>query len=132
MKLLLTFVITILIFGAIDFLWLGVIAKNLYQQKIGFIMADKVNWVAALIFYLMYIGGILYFVVFPCLNNGDWQAALFKGSILGILCYGTYDLTNMATLKNWSYEIVIIDIIWGAFLTGITSALSFTITLKFL
>ena len=106
MKLLLTFVITLLIFGAIDFLWLGVIAKNLYQQKIGFIMADKVNWVAALIFYLMYIGGILYFVVFPGLENGDWQSALFKGSILGILCYGTYDLTNMATLKNWPYEIL--------------------------
>ncbi len=132
MKILLTFIITLLIFGAIDFLWLGVIAKNLYQQKLGFVMTDKVNWVAASIFYLMYIGGILYFVIFPDLDNDDWQATLFKGAILGILCYGTYDLTNMATIKNWSYEIVIIDIIWGAFLTGLTSALSFVITQKFL
>lgn len=132
MKILLTFVITLLIFGAIDFLWLGAIAKNLYQQKIGFIMADKFNWVAALIFYLMYIGGMLYFVIFPSLNNGDWQTALLKGAILGVLCYGTYDLTNMATLKNWPYEIVIIDILWGAFLTGLTSVLSFIIAQKFL
>ncbi|GAB3516733.1 DUF2177 family protein [Emticicia fontis] len=132
MKILLTFVITLLIFGAIDFLWLGLIAKNLYQQKLGFIMADKFNWVAALIFYLMYVGGILYFVIFPSLNNGNWQTALLKGAILGILCYGTYDLTNMATLKNWPYEIVIIDILWGAFLTGLTSTLSFIIAQKFL
>ncbi|HEY1054282.1 MAG TPA: DUF2177 family protein [Emticicia sp.] len=132
MKLLLTFVITLLIFGAIDFLWLGLIAKNLYQQKLGFIMADKFNWVAALIFYLIYVGGILYFVIFPSLNNGNWQTALLKGAILGILCYGTYDLTNMATLKNWPYEIVIIDILWGAFLTGLTSTLSFIIAQKFL
>ena len=95
-------------------------------------MADKVNWVAALIFYMMYISGILYFVIFPSLINGDWQTALLKGAILGILCYGTYDLTNMATLKNWPYEIVIIDILWGAFLTGLTSTLSFIITQKFL
>ncbi|RYU96712.1 DUF2177 family protein [Emticicia agri] len=132
MKILLVFILTTVIFAAIDLVWLGVIAKNLYQQKIGFIMADEVNWIAALIFYLMYIGGILYFVIFPSLDNGNWQTALLKGAILGALCYGTYDLTNWATLKNWPSEIVIIDILWGAFLTGLTATLSFIVSQKFL
>lgn len=100
MKILLVFIITMVIFAAIDLIWLGYLAKNLYQQKIGFLMADKINWVAALIFYIIYISGILYFVIFPSLETGEWQTALLKGAILGVLCYGTYDLTNMATLKN--------------------------------
>ncbi len=132
MKILLVFIITTVIFAAIDLIWLGFIAKNLYQQKLGFIMADMINWIAALIFYIMYIGGMLYFVIFPSLNNGNWQTALLKGAILGVLCYGTYDLTNMATLRNWPSEIVIIDILWGAFLTGLTSTLSFLVTQKFM
>ncbi len=131
MKILLVFIITMVIFAAIDLIWLGYLAKNLYQQKIGFLMADKINWVAALIFYIIYISGILYFVIFPSLETGEWQTALLKGAILGVLCYGTYDLTNMATLKNWPYEIVIIDILWGAFLTGLTSTLSYIIAQKF-
>lgn len=131
MKILLVFIITMVIFAAIDLIWLGYLAKNLYEQKIGFVMADKINWIAALIFYIMYIGGILYFVIFPSLETGEWQTALLKGAILGVLCYGTYDLTNMATLKNWPYEIVIIDILWGAFLTGLTSTLSYIIAQKF-
>lgn len=131
MKILLVFIITMVIFAAIDLIWLGYLAKNLYQQKIGFLMADKINWIAALIFYIIYISGILYFVIFPSLETGEWQTALLKGTILGVLCYGTYDLTNMATLKNWPYEIVIIDILWGAFLTGLTSTLSYIIAQKF-
>jgi len=132
MKTLLIFIITSVIFFAIDMVWLGVIAKNYYQEKIGFLMADKVNWVAALVFYVMYIGGILYFVILPSIDNGNWQTALLKGAILGMLCYGTYDLTNMATLKNWPYQLVIIDILWGAFLTGATATIAYLLSIKFL
>ena len=132
MKTLLIFIITSVIFFAIDIVWLGLIAKNYYQEKIGFLMADKVNWVAALVFYVMYIGGILYFVILPSIDNGNWQTALLKGAILGMLCYGTYDLTNMATLKNWPYQLVIIDILWGAFLTGATATIAYLLSIKFL
>jgi len=132
MKTLLIFIITSVIFFAIDMVWLGLIAKNYYQEKIGFLMADKVNWVAALVFYVMYIGGILYFVILPSIDNGNWQTALLKGAILGMLCYGTYDLTNMATLKNWPYQLVIIDILWGAFLTGATATIAYLLSIKFL
>ena len=132
MKTLLIFIITSVIFFAIDMVWLGLIAKNYYQEKIGFLMADKVNWVAALVFYVMYIGGILYFVILPNIDHGNWQTTLLKGAILGMLCYGTYDLTNMATLKNWPYQLVIIDILWGAFLTGATATIAYLLSIKFL
>ncbi|WP_337043471.1 DUF2177 family protein [Emticicia sp. 17c] len=131
-KILLTFIITALIFFALDMVWLGLIAKNYYQQKIGFLMADKVNWLAAMLFYLLYIGGIVYFAIYPSLNTGNWQTVLLKGAILGLLCYGTYDLTNWATLKNWPYQIVIIDLGWGAFVTGTAASVTFIISQKFI
>ncbi len=130
MQNLIIYAVTTVIFFIIDMLWLGLIAKNFYRQKLGFILSSEVNWTAAIIFYLLYIGGILYFAVLPALKEHSWQTALMQGTILGILCYATYDLTNMATIKNWPLVIVIVDIIWGAVLTGSCALISYLIAVK--
>jgi len=132
MKNLLLYGITTVIFFAIDMLWLGVIAKNLYRQKLGFVLSNEVNWTAAIVFYLLFIGGILFFAIQPAIKENAWQTALLHGALLGGLCYATYDLTNMATIAKWPLEIVVIDIAWGVVLTGSVSTLSYFAALKFL
>jgi uncharacterized membrane protein len=125
LKLISTYFIALIAFFAIDMVWLGVISKNYYKQKLGFILSPNPNWVAAIVFYLIYIGGILFFAVNPALKEMNWQIALLNGAILGAMCYATYDLTNMATIANWPIEIVIIDIIWGIVLTGSVAVITY-------
>ncbi len=132
MQTLITYFITTLIFFSIDLVWLGLIAKNFYRQKLGFVLSPDVNWTAAIVFYLIYIGGILYFAVLPALKDQNYQTALIQGAVLGMLCYATYDLTNMATIKNWPLSIVVVDIIWGTVLTGSCSVVSFFVAQKLL
>jgi len=132
MKNLLLYGITTIIFFAIDMVWLGVVARNLYKQKLGFILSPEVNWAAAIIFYLIYIGGILFFAVLPASKEMSWQTALLNGALLGGMCYATYDLTNMATIAKWPLEIVVIDIVWGMVLTGSVAILSYFASAKFL
>lgn len=132
MQNLIIYAVTTVIFFGIDIIWLGFIAKNLYREKLGFILSPEVNWVAAVIFYLLYIAGIMNFAVLPALKEQSWQTALIQGALLGILCYATYDLTNMATIKNWPLVIVVVDILWGAVLTGSCALISYTIAAKFL
>ena len=119
-----------IIFFAIDMLWLGFFARSFYKEKLGFILSDKVNWAAAIIFYLIYIGGILFFAVLPALREQSWTIALLNGAVLGALCYATYDLTNMATISQWPLIVVIVDIIWGIVLTGSVSLLTYIIGAK--
>ena len=132
MKNLLLYGITTIIFFAIDMVWLGVVARNLYKQKLGFILSPEVNWAAAIIFYIIYIGGILFFAVLPASKEMSWQTALLNGALLGGMCYATYDLTNMATIAKWPLEIVLIDIVWGMVLTGSVATLSYIASAKFL
>lgn len=121
MKYLLLLAISAIIFIFMDLLWLGVIAKSFYRARLGFILSDKVNWAAAVIFYFIYCAGVLWFAVLPSLENGEWHTALINGCLLGLLCYATYDLTNMATIAKWPLQITLIDIAWGAFITGTVS-----------
>ena len=132
LKLLSSYAIATVFFFAIDMLWLGVIAKKLYREKLGFILSDEVNWTAALVFYFIYIAGILFFAVYPALRNFSWQTALLNGAVLGFLCYATYDLTNMATIAKWPLQIVLIDIVWGTVLTGSVSILTYLAATKWL
>ena len=90
------YLITVAIFFAIDMAWLGLIAKKMYQEKLGFILSDKPNWVAAVIFYLFYVAGIVYFAISPAVESQNYITAIVNGVLLGMLCYATYDLTNMA------------------------------------
>lgn len=132
MKYISLFGITTFIFFAIDMAWLGGIAKNFYRDKLGFIFTGQVNWTAAFIFYILYILGILYFVILPGFSHHDWKMVLLNGALLGFLCYATYDLTNMATIKQWPLIVVIVDILWGTVLTGSVSVLSFLAATRFL
>jgi len=125
LKLIATYFIALLSFFAIDMVWLGVISKNYYKQKLGFILSPDPNWAAAIIFYLLYIAGIIFFAINPGLKETNWQTALINGALLGAMCYATYDLTNMATIAKWPIEIVIIDIIWGMVLTGSVAVITY-------
>jgi len=132
LQLLSTYAIATIFFFAIDMLWLGVIAKKLYREKLGFILSDEVNWAAAFTFYFIYIAGILFFAVFPALRNISWQTALINGAVFGLMCYATYDLTNMATIAKWPLQIVLIDIVWGTVLTGSVAIFTYLVVNKLL
>jgi uncharacterized membrane protein len=120
-----------IIFFAIDMLWLGFFARGFYKKNLGFILSDNVNWTAAVVFYLIYIGGILFFSVLPALRDQSWMIALINGAVLGGLCYATYDLTNMATISQWPLIVVIVDILWGVVLTGSVSLLTYVVGARF-
>ncbi|GEM04951.1 membrane protein [Halolactibacillus miurensis] len=125
MRFFIIYLITFAVFIVIDLIWLGFIAKNLYQEHIGFIMSKKPNWVAAIVFYLIFIFGLVYFVINPALDSGSFVEALLRGMLFGFITYSTYDLTNLATLEGWPIKITIIDLIWGTSLGGLVSSISF-------
>lgn len=127
MQLILLYLAAAVIFFAIDMLWLGLVAHKFYQTELSFILSPQVNWIAAGIFYAIYLAGVLYFAVFPALKTGSISMALLNGALLGGLCYATYDLTNMATIAKWPLKVVLVDILWGIFLTGAVSALSYRV-----
>lgn len=119
---------TVPIFFVIDILWLGVIARGFYRRQLGFILSPQVNWAAAVIFYLIYIAGILFFAVRPAITTNSWRQAAVLGALFGLFTYATYDLTNLATIKDWPMLIVIIDILWGISLCTLVSTISFAIS----
>ncbi len=121
-KLLLSYLATTVVFFALDMLWLGVLAKDLYRKYLGSFLSDQVNWTAAIIFYLLFIVGIFIFAILPAVEKGSLLRAITLGALFGFFTYATYDLTNLATLKGWPITIVLIDIVWGAVLTASVSA----------
>ena len=112
-------------FLAIDMLWLGVVARGFYRRHLGFLFADQVNWWAAFSFYLLFVAGVLVFAVVPALQAGSLSRALLLGGLLGLLTYGTYDLTNLATLKNWPLVVTLVDMAWGTVLTAAVSGIGY-------
>ena len=124
------YVLTTLVFFIIDILWLGLLSKNLYQEKIGQLLKEDVNWTAAILFYLFFILGMLFFVIYPALVKRSWKYALFVGIFFGMTTYATYDMTNLATMKDWSVLITVVDILWGSFLCGATSLIVYSIMSK--
>ena len=127
-KLLLAYLLTSVVFFAIDLTWLGLVAKGIYAKYLGGFLSEQVNWTAAIIFYLLFIVGIFLFVILPAVEKSSWQHALIYGASFGFFTYATYDLTNLATLKGWPLPIVFIDIAWGMVLTGSVSLAGFAIT----
>jgi len=111
------YLLTVPVFFIIDVIWLGFVASNFYKSQIGHLMGD-VNWIAAVVFYLVYIVGILIFAVIPGIEASSWQKALLWGALFGFFTYATYDFTNLATLKDWPYLVVFVDILWGTVLSG--------------
>ncbi len=118
---------TLIAFFAIDFVWLGLVARTFYRNYLGFLLAPTTNWIAAVLFYLLFILGILVFVVGPGLQEKSLKATLLRAALFGLVTYATYDLTNLATVKNWPLLITVIDMAWGTVLSVLVSSISFMV-----
>ncbi|SIN87282.1 Uncharacterized membrane protein [Carnobacterium alterfunditum] len=125
MEYVIIYMITLAVFFLIDIVWLALIANKLYKDQIGFIMKDKPNWIAAIIFYLIFVLGLVFFVIDPALLSESILEALLRGMFFGFITYATYDLTNLATLDKWPLKITIIDLTWGTTLGGLVSIISY-------
>jgi len=126
-KFLVTYLITAPVFLFIDLIWLNLTSQAVYKKYIGHLMTDKPNLLAALIFYLLFTVGLIIFSIDPALHKDSFKTALILGALFGFFTYATYDLTNFATLKNWPFAVVVIDILWGSFVCALVSVISFFI-----
>lgn len=131
LKWIIAYGVAALSFLALDAVWLRWASVNLYKPVIGELMAKDFNLPAAVAFYLIYIAGITWFAIRPGLEGGGVQAAMLNGILLGALCYATFDLTNQAVMKVWATHISVLDILWGAFVTGAASAIACWAALRF-
>lgn len=114
----------------IDMIWLILVAKKFYNQYLGYIMNPDVRWASAIIFYLIFIAGLVTFVVAPAIEKHSWTHALLLGVFFGLVTYSTYDLTNLATIKDWPLLVTIVDLIWGMILSGSVSVVTYLIYQK--
>jgi uncharacterized membrane protein len=121
----------ITVFFAIDMIWLGLIAKDFYKKQIGFLMRPDIHWPAAIAFYLLFVVGLVLFVIQPALQRSSWTHALLYGALFGLICYATYDLSNLATLKDWPVVVTVVDLIWGATLAASVSTITFFLARQF-
>lgn len=112
-------------FLAIDVVWLAVVARKFYRERLGFLLADAPNWWAAATFYLLFVAGLLVFAILPGLQAGSAWRALLLGAFFGLIAYATYDLTNQATVKNWPLAVTLVDLAWGAVLSACVSGIGY-------
>jgi uncharacterized membrane protein len=126
-RIIISYLLTTVVFFAIDMVWLGLVAKNIYQKYLGALLSETVNWASAIIFYLIFIVGIFIFVISPAVEKQSVVRAIVLGAIFGFIAYATYDLTNYATLKGFPLNIVFIDLAWGATLTAMVSVAGYYI-----
>jgi uncharacterized membrane protein len=125
------YVATGLVFLAIDAIWLTVAAQRLYRPLMGDMLVDGFRLAPAVLFYLVYIVGIVVFAILPALASDRWTTATSFGAFLGLFAYATYDLTNQTTLKNWPVMVTVADLCWGTFLTAVAATAGFLITRAF-
>ncbi|MBT2537888.1 DUF2177 family protein [Arthrobacter sp. ISL-69] len=116
----LQFLVVAAAFAAIDAIWLKTM-NPFYRGQIGELLADRPNLGYAVVFYVIYIAGIVFFALRPALDGGSWLSAVGYGAALGAFAYATYDLTNAATLKTWPLQLIVVDILWGAALTALAT-----------
>ena len=124
------YAIALPVFIVIDMVWLTLVAKKFYRDQIGFLMKDDPNWTAAIVFYLLFIVGLVVFVIAPAIEKNSWLHALLFGALFGFIAYATYDLTNLATLKDWPLLVTIVDLTWGAVLAASVSTATYFIARK--
>ena len=116
---------SLLAFLLIDLTWLGWVARGFYRRHLGHLLAKRTNWAAAVVFYGLFVLGLQVFAIVPGLAAGSLSKTLLWGAMYGFFTYATYDLTNMATLKNWPLVLVLVDIVWGVVLATSVSAVGF-------
>jgi uncharacterized membrane protein len=124
------FFIALPVFFVIDMAWLVLVAKKFYADHIGFLMKPDINWYAAIIFYLLFIGGLVVFVIMPSVEKHSIVHALLFGALFGLITYATYDLTNLATLKDWPLLVTVVDLAWGMVVSASVSAITWLIVAR--
>jgi len=124
------YAIALAVFFAADMAWLGLVAKNFYRSQIGFLMKSEINWTAAFVFYLLFIAGLVLFVITPAIEKESWVHALLFGALFGLVTYATYDLSNLATLRDWPLLVTVVDLAWGATLAASVSTVTYFIARK--
>ena len=121
MSYVIAYLISLVLFTMVDLIWLGVVAKGFYRSQLGAMMADQINIGAAVAFYLIYPVGLVAFAVAPSLHSGAWMDAAARGALLGLVAYAAYDLTNLATLRDWPLPLTLVDMLWGTTLSALTA-----------
>ena len=116
---------SLVVFFAVDMVWLGLVASSFYKKHLGYLMSPSVNWLAAIIFYLLFIVGILVFVVLPGIKENSLPNTILRAVLFGLITYATYDLTNLATIKDWPLIVTLVDLGWGMVLSTIISVAGF-------
>ena len=125
---LIAYVATAVVFFGLDFAWISLTVKSLYKAQLGSLMLDKPNMVVGGVFYLIYVVGVIVFAVLPAVSEGNWLRALWAGALLGVIAYGTFDLTNQAILAGWSSTVSMADMAWGTFATATAATAGYFIT----
>jgi uncharacterized membrane protein len=120
-QILILYAVTAVVFLGLDALMLSRVMRPLFETHIGHLLLDSPRLVPAALFYLAYVAGVLWFVSLPALRNDVPIHALLSGAVLGAMAYGTYEFTNLATLRDWSWQMVVVDVTWGAVLTGFSA-----------
>ena len=130
MRYLVAYLATAVVFLGLDTIWLTRIALGIYRRELGGLLLDQPNLLIAGLFYLLFVVGIVVLAIHPALNGGTWVTALLMGAVLGLVAYGTYDITNLSTLKGWSLTVTVADLAWGTALTAVSATAGyFAVTL---
>lgn len=122
-----SYIVTFIVFIILELFWLIILAKDLYAKELGYIMKSEPDLLPAAVFGLLFVGGLVFFVVDPAISQNSWSYALFSGILYGLITYATYTLTNLANLEDWPLKVTIIDLLWGMVLGGAASTISFFI-----
>ncbi len=126
-RILLTYAVSVPVFFVIDMIWLGVIAKGFYRKALESLLTPNINWTAAILFYFLFLLGILVFALLPGMERRSLGYTIGMAALFGFIAYATYDLTNLATLRDWPLMLSIVDMTWGAFLSASTAAMTYLI-----
>ena len=124
------FLVALPTFFVIDMIWLILVARKFYNEQLGFLMRPDIRWVAAILFYLIFIAALITFVIEPAVEKQSWVHAVIYGAFFGLVTYATYDLTNLATLKDWPLVVTIVDLAWGMVLAGSISVITYFVYTK--
>jgi len=125
MRFVVAYIVTAIVFLGLDTLWLTQVALGMYRRELGTLLLEKPNLPIAGLFYLLFVVGIVVLAILPALNGGTWINALLLGAVLGLVAYGTYDITNLSTLRNWSLTVTLADLAWGTALTAVSATLGY-------
>ncbi|NVN97425.1 DUF2177 family protein [Candidatus Nomurabacteria bacterium] len=124
------YLIALPVLVVLDMTWLGLVAKNFYAKHIGFLLRPDFNLLPGIIFYLLYLVGLVFFIIMPAVGKGSWVYALLLGALFGLIAYSTYDLTNQATLKDWPLIVTVVDLAWGMVAASFISVVVYLIAKK--